>query len=124
MTLTITDQLISNGHAVRSASGRPHGWELSWLPGQILDCNTAITAMILADTASNARRDEGYRLWPAIHICAAELGLAGADVGAQVSQPPNQIKGSDRAAARPGRCRIISERDQWVVPAGSGWSIP
>ena len=95
MTLTITDQLISSGHAVRSAPGRPHAQEVSWRPGQLLDRNTAITAMMLVDTANDARRDEGLRLWAAIHGWAAELGLTGPDAGAQASQPPDQIKGSD-----------------------------
>jgi hypothetical protein len=121
VTLTITDQLISSGHAVRSAPGRPRAWEVSWRPSQLLDSTTAITAM-LADTASDARRDERHRLGPAIHNRAAELGLTGPDAVAQASQPPDQIKGSDRGTDRPGRCRIVSERDQWAVPAGSAWS--
>jgi len=124
VTLTITDQLVSNGHAVRSAPGRPHAWEVSWLPGQILDRNTAITMMILADTASDPRRDEGHRLWPASHNWAAEPGLTGSGAVAQASQPPDQVKGGDRGTALPGRCRIVSERDQWAVPAGSDWSVP
>ena len=124
MTLTITDQLISGGHAARSAPGRPHAWEVSWLSGQLLDCNTAITAMMLADTASDARRDEEHRLWPAIHNWAAELGLTGPDAVARASQPPVQIKGSDRGTARLGRCQIVSERAQWAAPAGSDWSVP
>jgi len=124
VTLTITDQLISNAHTVRSAPGRPHAWEVSSLPGQLLDRNTAITAMMLADTASDARRDEEHRLWPAIHNWAAELGLTGPAAVAQVSQPPDQIKGSDRGIARLGSCRIVGERGQWAVPAGSDWSVP
>ena len=124
MTLTITDQLISSGHAVRSAPGRPRAAEVSWLPGQLLDRNTAITAMMLADTVSDARRDEGHRLWPAIHNWAAELGLTGPGAVALASQLPDQIKGSDQGTARPGRCRKMSERDQWAVPAGSAWSVP
>jgi len=114
MTLTITDQLISSGYAVRPAPGRPHAWELSWPSSQLLGRHTAITAMMLAYTASDARRDEGYRLWPTIHNWAA----------AQASQPLDQIKGSDQGIARPGHCRIVSDRDQWAVPAGSVWSFP
>jgi hypothetical protein len=121
VTPTITDQLISIGHAVRSATARPRAWEVSWLPGQFLDRNTAITARMLADTASDCRRDEGHRLWPAIHDWVGELGLAGPDAVAQAS---DQIEGSDQRTARPGRCRIVSERDQWAVPAGSAWSVP
>ena len=124
MTLSITDQLISSGHAVRSAPGRPHALEVSWLSGRLLERSTAITAMMLVDTAGDARRDEGHQLWPAIHNWAAELDLTGPDAAAQASQPADHINGSDRGAARPGRCRIMSERGQWALPAGSGWSLP
>jgi hypothetical protein len=116
----MTDQLISGGHAVRPAPSRPHAWEVSWLPGQLVDRNTAITAMMLADTASDARGDEGRRLWPAIHNWAVELGLTGPEAVAQAPQPPDQIKGSDR----PGRCRIVNECGQSAIPAGSDWSVP
>ena len=53
MTLTIHDTTMTSdqtAHTARHAPSR-NGWEVSWLPGQILDRNTAITAMILADTA-------------------------------------------------------------------------
>ncbi len=38
--------------------------EVTWLPGQALDRNTAITAMILADVAAKDDLHEGHRLWP------------------------------------------------------------
>ena len=47
---------------------------MSWLPGQILDRNTAITAMILADTAAEEDLHEGHRLWP--HIQSWEQNSA------------------------------------------------
>ena len=50
MGLTINDTSMTSthtGHTARQAPGRPHGWEVSWLPGQILDRNSAITAMVL-----------------------------------------------------------------------------
>jgi hypothetical protein len=124
VTLTITDQLIGSRHAVRSAFGRSHALRVSSLSGQLLDRNTAIAAMMLIGTASDAGRDEGHRLLPAVNNWAAELGLTGPDAVVQASQPPDQIKGSHRGAARPGRCRIVSERDQRAVRAGSGWSVP
>jgi hypothetical protein len=52
VTLTINDTAMSSdrtAHTARQAADRS-GWEVSWLPGQTLDRNTAITAMILADT--------------------------------------------------------------------------
>ena len=54
MTLTIHDTTMTSdqtAHTARQAPSR-NGWEVSWLPGQTLDRNTAITAMILADTAA------------------------------------------------------------------------
>ena len=51
MTLTIDDTTMTSdqsAHTARQAPSR-NGWEVSWLPGQTLDRNTAITAMILAD---------------------------------------------------------------------------
>jgi len=44
----------------------PQALKVSSLPGQLLDCNTAIAAKMLADTASDAGRDERHRLLPAI----------------------------------------------------------
>jgi hypothetical protein len=77
---------------------------VSWLPGQILDRNTTITAMILADTAAQADLHEGHRLWPHIQGWAAELGLTGPDAIAQVSQPPRSIDPQqERASSQPDR---------------------
>jgi hypothetical protein len=58
MTLTINDTTITsdqNPHTARQAPGRPHQCEVSWLPGQLPDRNTAITAIILADIAACCR---------------------------------------------------------------------
>ena len=94
MTLTITGTTITsdrNPHTARQAPGRPHKWEVSWLPGQVLDRNTAITAMILADAAAEQDLHEGHRLWPHIQGWAEELGLTGTDAIARVSQPPRDL---------------------------------
>ena len=74
MTLTINDTTMTSdqtAHTARQAPGRQHGWEVSWLPGRVLDRNTAITAMILADTAAEERPPRGA---PAL---AAHPGLGG-----------------------------------------------
>ena len=50
MTLTINRTTMTSdqtAHTARQASDR-NGWEVSWLPGQIQDRNTGITAMTLA----------------------------------------------------------------------------
>ena len=54
MTLTINDSSMTSDRTAHTARHAPdrNGWEVSWLPGQTLDRNTAITAMTLADTAA------------------------------------------------------------------------
>ena len=64
MTLTINDTTMTSDqtpHTARHAAER-NGWEVSWLPGQCLNRNTAITAMILADTVGEEDLDVGHRL--------------------------------------------------------------
>jgi hypothetical protein len=102
MTLTITDSTMTSdrtSHTARHATDR-NGWEVSWLPGQILDRNTAITAMTLADTTAEQDLHEGHRLWPHIQGWAEELNLTAADAIAQVSQPPSQISSQQEQANR------------------------
>ena len=73
---------------------------MSWLPGQTLDRNTAITAMILADTTAEHGLREGHRLWPHIQSWAGELGLTGPDAIARASQPPSDINREQEPASR------------------------
>ena len=91
MTLTINDDTITGDrtpHAARRAPGRPGTWEVSWLRGQFLGRNAAITAMILADIAASSDPHERNRLWPHIEGWAAELGLTAPDALSRISQPP------------------------------------
>jgi hypothetical protein len=69
---------------------------VSWLPGQLLDRNAAITAMILADTAAERDLPEGHRLWPHIQGWGAELGLTGRDAVARASQPSGDIRSQQK----------------------------
>ena len=91
MTLTITDTTMTSDQSAHTARHAPdrNGWEVSWLPGQVLDRNTAITAMILADTAAEQDLHEGHRLWPHIQSWAQELGLTAPAAIAKTSQPPS-----------------------------------
>ena len=73
---------------------------MSWLPGQTLDRNTAITAMILADIAAERDLREGHRLWPHIQGWAEELGLTAPDAIARASQPPGDINRQQEQASR------------------------
>ncbi len=106
MTLTINETAMSSdqtAHTARQAPSR-NGWEVSWLPGQVLDRNTAITAMILADTAAETDLHEDHRLWPHIQGWAAELGLTGPEAVAAASQPPNDInREQDQVGGQPDR---------------------
>jgi hypothetical protein len=102
MTLTINDTTMTSdltAHTARHAPDR-NGWEVSWLPGQILDRNAAITAMTLADTTAERDLHEGHRLWPHIQSWAVELGLTAPDAIAQASQPPSGINRHHEQAGR------------------------
>jgi hypothetical protein len=93
MTLTINDTTMTSDqtpHTARLAPGHQHAWHVSWLPGRLLDRNTATTAMILADTAATAGLHPGNRLWPHIQGWAAELGLTTPDAITRASEPPEK----------------------------------
>ena len=91
-------------HTARQAPGRQHEWQVSWLPGQTLDRNTAITAMILADTTAERDLHEGHRLWPHVQGWAEELGLTAPDAIARISQPPSDLhRQQEPASQQPGR---------------------
>ena len=102
MTLKIDDTAMTSDRTAHTARQAPsgHGWEVSWLPGQTLDRNTAITAMILADTAAERDLAEGHRLWPHIQSWAGELGLTAPDAIARVSQPPSDLNRQQEQASR------------------------
>jgi hypothetical protein len=106
MTLTITDTTMTSdqtAHTARHTPGR-NGWDVSWLPGQTLDRNTAITAMTLADTTTEPGLNEGHWLWPDIQSWAQELGLTAPDAIARAAQPPGGINcQQDQASRQPDR---------------------
>ena len=106
MTLTIHDTTMTSDqtpHTAHQSPGR-NDWEVSWLPGQTLDRNTAITAMILADTTAEPDLHEGHRLWPHIQGWAEELGLTASDAIARVTQPPGDIsRQQDQPSRQPDR---------------------
>ena len=101
MTLTILDDIISSdhsGHTAHLASGHEHTWHVSWLPRRLMDRNTAITAMVLADVVGTDDVHAGHRIWPYIEDWAAELDLTAPDAPAWISQPPGNVS-VDRDAA-------------------------
>ncbi len=102
MTLTINDTIMTSDQTAHTARQAPsgHGWEVSWLPGQTLDRNSAITAMVLADHAGERDLNEQHRLWPFIQNWAAELGLTGSDAVDRVSRPGALGQQHDREGGR------------------------
>ncbi len=102
MTLTIDDTAMSSDRTAHTARYVPdrNGWEVSWLPGQTLDRNTAITAMTLADTAAEQDLREEHRLWPHVQSWAGELGLTAPDAITRASQPPTGIIREQEPASR------------------------
>ena len=103
MALKITDTAMTSdrsAHTARRSPGRGRGWEVSWLPGQVLDRDTATTAMILADIAATGDLREGHRLRPVVNSWAASLGLTGTDAITQAARPPAAIGHHHERAAR------------------------
>jgi hypothetical protein len=93
MTLHILDDSITSdqtGHTARRIAPDKHGWEVSWLPGQVMSRNSAITAMLLADLTGPGDVDAKHNLWPHIEGWAAELGLTARDVTARTAGPPGR----------------------------------
>jgi len=106
MTLTITDHGMTSDHTphtARPAPGHQHAWQVSWLPGRLMDRNSAITAMILADTTAATGLHPGHRLWPHIQGWVAELGLTGPDAITLASAPPERAPGREPAPDPPDR---------------------
>jgi hypothetical protein len=104
MTLTINDSTMTSdqtAHTARLASGSQHLWEVSWLPGRVLDRNSTISAMILADQVGEHDLDERHRLWPVIESWGAELGLTGSEAVYRVSRPSARGQQRDREGERP-----------------------
>ena len=104
MTLTINDTTMTSdqtAHTAQLASGSQHFWEVSWLPGRILDRNSAITAMTLADLTSERELNERHQLWPFIQGWAAELGLTGSDAVNRVSRAAGPRQQRERETERP-----------------------
>jgi hypothetical protein len=102
MALTIDETVMTSDqspHIARQAPDARYGWEVSWLPGQVLDRDTAITAMILADIAATGDIHPDHRLWPAVQSWSAELSLTGRDAIARAAQPPPD---ATRQPERPG----------------------
>ena len=102
MTLTISDTAMTSDRSHCTARHSPdrNGWEVSWLPGQILDRNAAITAMTLADTAAEHDLHDSHPLLPHVESWAEELGLIAPEAIARASQPPGDTSHQQEQASR------------------------
>ena len=104
MSLTISDDRISGDytrHTARAVPGHPRAWEVSWLPGRLLDRDTAITAMVLAEVAGSRAPQAEDRIWPHIEGWAAEIGLTAPDALARLFQPGTSGEQGGAAQAEP-----------------------
>jgi len=90
MSLTIDDTAMTSDQSAHTARRSPerNGWEMSWLPGRILDRNRAVTAMTLADAAAEHDLHQRHRLWPHIQGWAGELGLSAPEAISMTFQSP------------------------------------
>jgi hypothetical protein len=102
VTLKIDDTAMSSDRTAHTARQSPsgHGWEVSWLPGQTLDRNSAITAMVLADITTEPDFREGHQLWPHTQGWAEELGLTAPEAIARTSQPPSDLNRQQEQVSR------------------------
>ena len=104
MTLTINDTTMTSDqttYVARLAQASQHLWEVSWLPGQALDRNSAITAMTLTDSPAGERDlNEQHQLWPFIQGWAAELGLTGSEAINQATRTASLRQQHDRKRER------------------------
>jgi hypothetical protein len=111
MTLKIDDTTMTSDQTAHTARHAPdrNGWEVSWLPGQTLDRNTAITAMILADTTAERANNltEGHELWPHMQSWAGELGLTAPDA---MRSPESPSRPSTPTASRSKPVRSQTEK--------------
>jgi hypothetical protein len=78
--ITINDRRMVSDQtehwAVPVVKGQEYGnWSVSWLPGQPVTRNQAITAMVLAEQVTSGVRSSDHPRWPFIVTWAAELDL-------------------------------------------------
>lgn len=99
-----------------------YSWQVTWLPGQHLTRDQAITAMTIAETigAHDMIGDPlhaGHRLWPHVNGWAAELGLTAACAVAEASMSPEDHADMPRVRTlafdgQPGRTGYLLELDK------------
>jgi hypothetical protein len=104
MPLTITSDLISSDRTARTAwlvPGHPHAWQVTWLPGRLLDRSSAVT-ITLADAAASGPRP-WHRLWPHTGNRVAEPGQTAPRAITIATRPPQTSSEREPAVSPPAR---------------------
>lgn len=101
-TLKITDTKMTSdttGHVAElvklPSPLTGYSWQVTWLPGQHLTRNQAITAMTLAEMLierAHVLADPASKLWWHVDAWAQELGLSRADAVAMASVSPEDVQ--------------------------------
>ena len=126
MALTINETTMTSDqtpHTARLAPGHQHAWHVSWLPGRLLDRNTATTAttaMILADTTATTGLHPGHRLWPHLQGWAAELGLTTPDAITRASEPAEKTSSPEPVRGAPSPDLGLRRNGQPVMEDDGG----
>lgn len=87
MGLHIADDRMSSDATPHTARKAGSTWEVSWLPGRVLDRNQAVSAMMIAVTVSGTIQPGDTR-WLHAADWAAELGLEVGEAILMVLKPP------------------------------------
>jgi hypothetical protein len=88
MSTTITDTLMRSTDTAHTAKHIGTGWEVTWLPGRVLDRNQAVTAMTIAAYVGRGIGLHDDPVWPHIEGWAAELDLTGPRAVVLASESP------------------------------------
>jgi hypothetical protein len=127
MALTITDEIMRSDQTAHTARlghfEAGDAWRVSWLPHRLMDRNAAITAMTLADLASQGEGISSHDdpRWPTVEALAAELGLSGPDAVVRISEPgPGTAPRADAAGIAGAVLCAHAEQDgrgaHWLAP--------
>ena len=102
MPLTTTGDLITSDRATRIARlvrGRPPAWQVTRLPGQLLDRGSAVTVIAMAVAAASGPRP-GHRIWPHTGTRAAEPGQPVPQAIILTIRPLETASGRNQPSAR------------------------
>jgi hypothetical protein len=96
MNLWITDDVMTSDVTAHTARPVAGGWELSWLPGLVLERNQAVSGMVLAETAAEGTDQQRG---PLLRVLAAELGLTGEEALQHLTSDTTEDAHADAEAA-------------------------